>query len=256
VQLFGLFDQLFIVYANDCADEPTDRLNHTFTPLSGGSRVLVEGKIQPHQLRRAAFTMATLCLLCALLLAVVFDRWLQVPLVLLGLGLLWAYSFSPLRLSYRGGGALLQMVGVGGLLPLLGYHAQTGTFAGFPWWLLAGLLPAHLGAAIATGLPDEPSDRRSDKRTLAVVQGQGVAQAAIVALDAFAFAALQLQGNSTGELLSGLALALPLASWAGLLPLFGGRPGSRRLLGFVVLAVLFTLSVVGGMAVRAFLAAR
>lgn len=251
VQLFGLFDQLYIVYANDYADQSTDRLNRSFTPLSGGSRVLVEGKLQPDALRGAATLMAALCLFCALLLGLLYGRWLQLPLVALGLTLLWAYSYAPLRLSYRGGGALLQMLGVGGLLPLIGYQAQAGTLADFPWALLLVLLPTHLAAAIATALPDQPSDRQSDKRTLAAVRGQRVAQGAVLALDALTLATSLLLGGEVGALFGGIALLLPLLCWCGLLALFGGKPTSRRLLGFVVLAVLFTLSTVGGLAARA-----
>jgi 1,4-dihydroxy-2-naphthoate octaprenyltransferase len=251
VHLFGLCDQLFIVYANDYADQATDRLNRTFTPLSGGSRVLVQGQLSPHSLRRAALLMAAFALSCALLLALIFGRWMQLPLVLLGLLLLWAYSYPPLRLSYRGGGSWLQMIGVGGLLPLIGYQAQAGTLAHFPWALFLGLLPTHLAAAMATALPDEPSDRTSDKRTFVVVHGQRAAQAAILMLNLGALAALLIWSSA---LFRGVALIMPLASWGGALALFGGKPGTRRLLAFVVLTVLFTLSVVGAIAASAMLA--
>ena len=45
VYVFGLFLQLFIVYANDLADYSVDRNNRWFTIFSGGSRVLVEGEL-------------------------------------------------------------------------------------------------------------------------------------------------------------------------------------------------------------------
>ena len=41
VHLFGLAMQLYIVFANDYADQETDQRNTTFTPFSGGSRVLL-----------------------------------------------------------------------------------------------------------------------------------------------------------------------------------------------------------------------
>jgi 4-hydroxybenzoate polyprenyltransferase len=60
-QLFGLFDQWFIVWANDLADEATDRANATATPFSGGSRVLVEGRLTRAALTRAAALAALGC---------------------------------------------------------------------------------------------------------------------------------------------------------------------------------------------------
>ncbi len=50
-------------------------------------------------------------------------------------------------------------------------HRPGGDPARFPFALLAFLLPSHLGCAIATALPDEPSDRESGKRTLPVRVG-------------------------------------------------------------------------------------
>ncbi|MFO0634334.1 MAG: hypothetical protein U0168_15925 [Nannocystaceae bacterium] len=42
---FGVIDHLFIVFANDVADEAADRLHTAPTLLSGGSRVLVQGRL-------------------------------------------------------------------------------------------------------------------------------------------------------------------------------------------------------------------
>ena len=150
VQLFGLLDQLFIVYANDWADQETDRRNRTPTLFSGGSRVLVEGRLPARALGLAALVCAGALLALSVGLAVARGAPLLVPLAVAALALLWAYSYPPLRLSYRGGGELLQMVGVAGVLPLYGYVAQGGALGSFPWALLALLLPTHLGCAIAT----------------------------------------------------------------------------------------------------------
>ncbi|MFO0724116.1 MAG: prenyltransferase [Myxococcota bacterium] len=171
VLLFGLLDQLYIVWANDYADQATDRLNQTPTIFSGGSRVLVEGRLSPGAIRRAAMIAGALALADALALGV--ARASPIPPLLAGaaLILLWCYSYGPLRLSYRGGGELLQALGVGLVLPLYGFTAVSGGWAELDWVLLASLLPGKLACAIATTLPDEPSDRLSQKRTLAVLLG-------------------------------------------------------------------------------------
>lgn len=195
---YGTCQQLFIVFANDCADEAHDRLNPTPTWLSGGSRVLVDGQLTPRALRQAAVGMAVLAVLCAGTLACLSAAWVLLPLAGAGLLLLWAYSFAPLRLSYRGGGELLQVVGLGVVLPLMGYAAGTGGLLGFPWLLWGTLLPLQAALALATTLPDETGDRLGDKRTLAMAWG-----------------------GARVRLLMLTLLAVALALWGGLHPLTG-----------------------------------
>lgn len=245
VQLFGLADQLYIVWANDYADREIDPLNQTATPFSGGSRVLVDGDLRPGQLLTAAIAAAATCVAIALGLGLGWDRWLAAPLVVIALGLLWAYSFGPIRLNYRGGGELLQMVGVAGVLPLFGYYAQAGTLASFPWALLVVLLPTHLACAIGTALPDEPSDRLSNKRTAVVLLGPRGARLAILALNALSIAAFTRVGLVPPELLTVAAyLAVPTLATLAQVPLLGSAPGSRQILAHVSLAILVTLSLV------------
>jgi len=49
ILLYGWIDQMYIVFMNDVADHETDRRNTTFTPFSGGSRVLPENKLTVDQ---------------------------------------------------------------------------------------------------------------------------------------------------------------------------------------------------------------
>jgi 1,4-dihydroxy-2-naphthoate octaprenyltransferase len=251
-QLLGVFDQLAIVYANDVADRETDALNRTATLFSGGSRVLVEGRLSPGALAAAAVAMAALCLATGVALGLLFGRWLCALSAGVALLLLWLYSFPPARLSYRGGGELLQMIGVGGLLPLLGYHAQSGRLASFPWSLLAVLLPTHLACALATTLPDEPSDRASRKRTAAVLLGPGATRAAIALLDLAAVALLVLSADRWLRGLPGAWLALPGGACLAGLGFARARPGTPGMAIGVGLAVLVTLSIVGILAAAIF----
>lgn len=172
VQLLGVLDQLFIVFANDFADQDADAINPSPSVVSGGSRVIQEGKLPPEALRTAAWIMLGGMLVLALVLALVYQRWWLPGLVLFGAVLLWAYSFGPLRMSYRGYGELLQGVGVGVVLPVIGYYVQAGSFEGFPW---LGLWPCFLLGFVGnllTSLPDFPGDRIANKRTYAVRRGQ------------------------------------------------------------------------------------
>lgn len=255
VQLFGVFDQLYIVYANDYADIETDRCNRTFTMFSGGSRVLVEKRLRPEQLRRASYLMAGLCIGCAVVLAIVYARGLALPLVAVSLLLLWMYSYPPLRLNYRGGGELLQMIGLGVVLPVFGFSAQSGTLIGFPWSLLWVILPTQLACALATSLPDEPSDRLSGKHTVAVFLGPTLTKLLIVTLNFVSVAALSKMewfrpGDHRFHL---LLLALTVANLAQLL-LRSDEPGTVWLTLRVFLAVLITISLMTAMTVTFFVA--
>lgn len=176
VGLLGVLNQLFIVFANDFADREADALNPSPSVVSGGSRVIQEGKLPAEALRQAAWLMLGAMVAVALVLAMIHRLWWLPGLVLGGAGLLWAYSFAPLRLSYRGYGELLQGLGVGVVLPVIGFYAQAGSFADLPW---LGLLPSFLLGYVGnllTALPDYPGDRSANKRTYPVRFGQFVAR--------------------------------------------------------------------------------
>lgn len=243
VQLFGLFDQLYIVYANDVADEATDRRNTTHTAFSGGSRVLVDRLLSPHELRFASSLCLAACFACSLGLAIVRDAPELIVLTVVAALLLWAYCFAPARLSYRGGGELLQMLGLAVVLPLYGYCAQRGSLDEFPWGIAVTLLPVQLASAIATTLPDEPSDRESGKRTVAVRFGGARAGQAVGLLGLFAVSVAYV---FFGEADRGVeaAVVVPLVLNLCVLALGEVTPGSDRMTAKVALAITASLAVV------------
>lgn len=254
VQAFGLFDQLYIVFANDYADRDIDGQNETSTIFSGGSRVLVDGELTPRQLLVAAWVMAGLSVAVGVALGIGWGRWLPLPLIVFGLGLLWAYSYGPAKLSYRGGGELLQMLGVGLVLPMVGWTAQAGGTDEFPWQVLAFILPMSLATAICTALPDEPSDRESSKRTLAVLLGGPAARGLAILLNGVGMALFAGLGWSSIVALGGIdwsrteLLTLPAVGLGGQLVFsWFAKPGSRGILGFIFFGLLVNLSLIGGL---------
>jgi 1,4-dihydroxy-2-naphthoate polyprenyltransferase len=188
--LYGLAMQLYIVFLNDWADQRADALNTTPTPFSGGSRVLVEKRLPPHHLLYAGLGTGLSIIILGLLCAFFLNRPLALALFISGLALLWAYSLPPLRLNYRGGGELLQALGVGFVLPIAGFYLQAGHLPGIvpsedPLALVAlfsAYLYLQLSAAIAFALPDEEADQRAGKRTLATLLGTKKAGAIAIAL--------------------------------------------------------------------------
>lgn len=199
--LVGLFDQLFIVYSNDFYDFETDSRNENFNIFSGGSRVLVEGQLAPNSLRKAYQLMAALTVLSSLPLIWLSDAIWSPVLAGIGLALMAIYSFPPIQLSYRGGGELLQVVGVAVLLPVFGYYAQAGNLQVFPWQLLLVLIPSQLSCAISTSIMDVKSDRASRKRTLSVLLGARRVRPLIILLQCLAIYQLGIQ-TGIGRLFS------------------------------------------------------
>lgn len=168
---FGVLDQLFIVWANDVADEEADRLNPSPTAFSGGSRVLPEGKLKPPQLARAAAVAALALLGLSVYAALALDRPATPLWWALAVVLLWAYCFPPARLSYRGAGAITQAFGVMVVLPMLGFYLQLGNLHGFPWPALVPCVLLGLAGNITTALPDHPADEAVGKATWPVRMG-------------------------------------------------------------------------------------
>jgi 1,4-dihydroxy-2-naphthoate octaprenyltransferase len=169
---FGVVDHLFIVFANDYADREADALNEAPTPFSGGSRVLVEGLIAPRRLRAAAVGMALALLAGSGVAGALAARpWLP-AFAAVAIGLLYAYSFAPFRLSYRGFGELLQGLGVGLVLPWVGWYAQSGDLLGAPFAAFAPLVLLGFVSNILTALPDTPADAAAGKSTWPVRRGE------------------------------------------------------------------------------------
>lgn len=183
IQTFGIFNQLYIVFANDYADLEGDRMNQTYTIFSGGSRVLADGKLNPEQIRNAAILMAIFCFLISIILSVRVGNPFIIVFAVLAILLLQMYSYPPFKLSYHGGGEFLQMLGVGMILPIFGFLGQKGDYIDFRFELLLPLLGINLACAMATSLPDKPSDALIGKKTFAVSWGLDYAKWVILLLE-------------------------------------------------------------------------
>lgn len=171
IQLFGIFNQFYIVYANDYADYEIDKLNDTYNIFSGGSRVLVEGELSRGELKIGIQLMIFLNFLVGTIISIAFNRLYINLIIIVALMLLWAYSYSPIKLSYRGGGELLQGIGVGLILPFFAYYAQSGELKILIPLFFIAYLPMQLSCALSTTLPDYPSDKIGKKKTLSVLIG-------------------------------------------------------------------------------------
>ena len=172
----GALFQAALVLSNDAADHQIDRHNDNPTWFSGGSRVIPEGKLTARDVARGAVIATAVTLFAAGTWSLVTGLWEMLALTGAGFVLLWCYCLPPVQASRRAYGGVLQGLGVGVVLPLLGLAAQGGlaaTLTSTPRiasWLSAGFL---LGFAshCATSIPDRAADAQDRKRTLAVVLG-------------------------------------------------------------------------------------
>ena len=239
--LFGVLDQLLIVFTNDVSDRATDAQNTSPTPFSGGSRVLVEGELSVRALSGAALVSFAALAALGAYLALIRERPLLLPLIAAGVLLVWAYDLPPLRLSYRGGGEVIQGLGIGVILPLSGYYLQVGTLLAFP---LQVLIPAFiLGFAghITTALPDVESDRRAAKHTYPVRHGVKRARRdSVLLVAATAPMALLIPGlgPTTVAALGAGTVLLPIVNL-----LAGTRPDALQRRGQIAFVLLNGLTI-------------
>lgn len=246
IHLYGLFMHLFIVYANDYADYETDLINRTYTPFSGGSRALVEGGLTRRQLLTGAVIMSLLTVGTGIWLSINSFNVSITIYVLAGMMLLYAYSFEPVILSYRGFGEILQVAGVGVVLPVIGYLAHGGYLNTFPPGIILALLPAQMAMAVSTSLPDEPSDRMSSKRTSVVLLGGFRAKILIILLYLTTFILLTARQSISLRMIMmqfyPLLIAAFILSLIILSVMFRVKPGSKPMFYFVLLSILTNTS--------------
>ena len=168
----AVFMQWTIVLLNDYADYQAD-LHHANTyPELFDKRALVEGMLDPQHVARAGLLTGLGTLLSAGGLYYMGHPYVLL-LAAVGLLLLWAYSFAPLRLNYRGGGELLEAAGLGGVMPLIGYATLRVEWDYEELTLLVPIFLYGLIGALVSGLKHEPADRDNGKNTLTVWVGSG-----------------------------------------------------------------------------------
>lgn len=169
--VFTCFDLLAIVFLNDWGDQRVDAIKRRRFPHGCSPKTI------PDQvLSSRALLIAGLASVAGLV------AWSWVGQVWLGrphlgtMGLLAAltfqiYTFGPLRLNYRGGGELLEMLGVGVVLPGIHAYAQSGALLSPVYLFLVGFALLSLASALASGLSDEESDREGGKTTFVTAFG-------------------------------------------------------------------------------------
>lgn len=245
------------VLVNERVDLPSDRANRYYSTFTGGSRVLVEGRLSVREVEvGAALAVAGFVVAAAALVAVSpAPPGVVVGVLALASVLALGYTAPPLKLCYRGLGevdvAVTHSVGV----MLCGWVFLGGAWhAPLPWLLGAPLLLAIVPSITLAGVPDREADAVAGKGTLAVrfgsrgalwialvftvasaalavlwqvmdVAGGAFAGIAWVVVPHAAFLVWRLarrlrEGAASGRIDGLMVAALTYVLWFGLVPLF------------------------------------
>jgi 1,4-dihydroxy-2-naphthoate polyprenyltransferase len=239
------------VFLNDWFDFESDRQNRNSGPFSGGSRVLVDGRIERPALRRGitGALLGTALLIAALAAAAPPGQLGAVAVTYSLLALLaLAYTVPPLKLSHRGLGELDVVLTHSAGVLLAGYVLQGGGLGdSLPWLLALPLGIAILPSILLAGCPDRRADDAAGKRTLVVKLGLRntlrLAMAATVLAPATGLLLLLVRPELVPLLGWGVAGATAHAAWLwkrlrGLLAL---DVVPERIDGTIVVALTFML---------------
>ncbi len=180
---FTVLHLAFVVLINDWGDQDVDALKRRLYPDDLPNRC--SPKTIPDDVLEARSVLlgGVGAGVLALAVAGVGEHFLGRPGLLGGaalcLLLLVAYTLPPIRLNYRGGGEVLEMVGVGFFLPWWSAYLQSGKAMPGGLVVLPAFALLSLASALASGLADEESDRLGGKRTFTTSFGpHAVRQAA------------------------------------------------------------------------------
>ena len=162
--------QLTAHFLNEYADRFVDVGITNRTVFSGGSGVLLDGRVEPRLALRAGQVTSTVTIIAAL--AVWTFSPAAAALGLAALCISWIYSMPPIRLLGTGWGEAATTAVVIGAVPLIGATAQGGTPTSTLWISMAVLFPVHFATMLVFEIPDLESDRAAGKRVLAVRIGR------------------------------------------------------------------------------------
>jgi 1,4-dihydroxy-2-naphthoate octaprenyltransferase len=153
----------------------SDPINVRATPFSGGSRVIQNQEMSAETVLFMAYLFFGLGVLCGLAL-IYLGRPYVVVIGLLGLGMAYLYSASPVQLMSLGFGELTIFLAFGPVLSFGAYYVMTGLLK--PVGLAVSLPLAFLITAILwiNEFPDLEADQTAAKRHLVVRLGLGRAR--------------------------------------------------------------------------------
>ncbi len=212
-QLFVWCAHLMTHYCNEYFDLEADRANRAPTPMTGGSRVLVEGLLPPIVSLSAALVLLMLALWLLMAIPAFEARAIGCGM----LALAWFYTAPPFRLNYRGLGEITVALVLNVATPLLGYQLQTGSLDLRVGALLLPGAIIQVVRMVMMNLMDYEGDLAVGKTTLVTLIGREHVKHLYVVGHAvgYGLAFLMLGRVFPATCVVLLALTLPLSIWQG-----------------------------------------
>lgn len=167
------------VFLNEWFDFDSDRRNLNGGPFTGGSRVLVDGRLD-HAAMQKGIALSILGAAAALATLVVFAPTAATAAVaatyILFALLALSYTVPPVKLCHRGYGEIAVALTHSAGAILAGYVVQGGPWNdGTPWLLSLPLGLSVLPSILLAGCPDRAADQAAGKHTLVVRLGRRAA---------------------------------------------------------------------------------
>lgn len=204
--------ELLTILCNEYFDYSTDRLNKNYSLYTGGTRMLVEGKISFGEIKAAiGFTAGLIVIISWRLLksSEAHSPWPVLIMIVISIVLGVGYTVPPLKFCYRGLGEIIVSTTHSPVVIMCGFIFQEGRWnSSLPWLLSIPLFFAVMGAITLAGIPDHSADATVRKRTISVLLGPR--RAAMLSIVFTAFAAISAVLLWYYEILTGFAGALML----------------------------------------------
>lgn len=169
------FLEVSTVFTNEVYDYAADRSNQRYGPFNGGSRVLIERRLTPRELRLGAVAAFAIAIFAALALVLWTDVAAVPALPLLALLAVVAvgYTLPPLKLCYRTLGELDVAFTHGPAVLVCGWLFAGGALTDpLPWLMSVPVALATLPSITLSNVPDAEADAAVGKRTIAARFGQ------------------------------------------------------------------------------------
>lgn len=208
------------VFSNEYFDYGSDRLNKNAGNFTGGSRVLVEGRLNFDELRRGLAVTTGMIAVAGIFLFSMAPAFsvTEIAIFLFVTAVMTVgYTVPPIKWVYRGLGEINVGFTHSFLAILCGYAFQSGNWTDpYPWLISIPLFLATLPAITLSAIPDHDADKAVGKGTLAVRFGTrnaarfAAAAAVAASLSAIVLLHLGYVGTPQGYL---LYLTLPHALW-------------------------------------------
>lgn len=172
-------------YGGEYHDFREDKLSAEMerNPFSGGSQVLVEGRLPRGHAKTAGYITLALAGAIGLLLQFYYKTgpW-TIPLGVAGMVSGFFYSRPPLRWVKRGIGEILIGFCYGWLPVAVGFYLQTGTINSIIHWISIPIACAIFNVILINEFPDYPADLIEGKKNLVVRFGKDVSAFIYIAM--------------------------------------------------------------------------